>query len=119
MLSGKYYPNDTNWSQLKIAFKVSNSQELQELKTVLQTHQINEYYCIFYPIRKYAECWNLYQIDCLLENTSSIVILEAKYKIKEEFPIIPSSIKSLFIQTKIDSFVTLSRTISALKYFMS
>ena len=68
MLSERYYSNDSIWSEVKIVYKVNNAQELNELRQVLEDNGISDYYCIFYPIRKYVDTFNLYQMDCFMEN---------------------------------------------------
>jgi hypothetical protein len=55
----------------------------------------------------------------LLQNTHSLILLEAKYKLKQEFPILNASTKILFVSTHNDSLVMLSRTLSAVKCFIA
>ena len=54
-----------------------------------------------------------------MNNTHSLVLLEAKYKLKQEFPILNPATKVLFVSTQNDSLVLLSRTLSAVKCFLA
>ena len=77
MFTSKAWPIST----VRLAFKVNSGQECEELREKLQTLQIEHYYCIFYPNRKYSEIFNLYQIDSLLSGISRVILVEQKSKL--------------------------------------
>lgn len=83
---------------IKLAFKVADASSLLQLKSLLEVNKI-DYYCIFFPICKYSEQWNLYLIDPLLQDVSEVILLDQFYRMNSQFPILNHNLKVIFVGT--------------------
>ena len=98
---------------VRVAFKTRGIAEREETRETLLQHGIKYYYSVFYPIHKPCEEWGLYSVDTMLQNIERVVVVETRYSIEHELPLL-HSLPVLLIAT--EHYTSIPKSIAAITH---